>query len=389
MGRIIDFIEKEGQGNYLCYKTRKTSLDTESRDTLDYDDKPVSIISGSSIAETDKKRVHSVAIDRNFIAKLCNPIFTHFLDGSRYTYKIDDMAIGSNIYPFLAGQVIVGCCERKDRDTFKKVMLQHKIVMALPDIFNIDDDPNYCRLFLEKINKDISNLPYVAQSGIKIDEILLYKSDALSKDENRRDGLLNRGISRIQTVMTDTEQLMVETLCRQNRLDDDNWLIKDGSLEYTKSSRISEEQWLLMRSNYSHVVGVSKQFNPDLILDFEKNKLSKTIASLEPFHRTKVYRYAVDQCQSEFAVWYLRLRKSDFRETHFSDVIKCEMLLPSEGDDIDSDLVDLICANLIKEAYPVCFGSDSRWANHLYPIFLTEKFCKSNYIDNNIILNLF
>ena len=33
--------------------------------------------------------------------------------------------------------------------------------------------------------------------------------------------------------------------------------------------------------------------------------------------------------------------------------------------------------------------ADSRWANHLYPVFLTEKYCKSNYIDNNIILNLF
>lgn len=88
-------------------------------------------------------------------------------------------------------------------------------------------------------------------------------------------------------------------------------------------------------------------------------------------------------------MWYLRLRKSDFRETHFSDVVKCEMMLEEKDGTLDTQLVDLISANLIREAYPTCYGKDSRWANHLYPVFLTESFCKSNYINQNIILNLF
>ena len=130
-------------------------------------------------------------------------------------------------------------------------------------------------------------------------------------------------------------------------------------------------------------------FNPDLLKDYKNQRLSKTIAQLKPFERTKVYRYPAVNSESEFAIWYLRLRKSDFRETHFSDVIKCEMLLDEKGGLIKTDLVDLISANLIKEAYPTCYGKDSRWANHLYPVFLTESFCKSNYISQDIILNLF
>lgn len=389
MGRIIDFIQKEGQGKYLCYKTRKLSLDTESSDTLAYDDKPSMQISGSQIAESNKARVHTVDIPQKLIQTCTTPIFSFFLDGSRHTYKIDDIAIGKRIFPFLAGQIIVGCCERKDRDTVKKVAMHHKLVLSLPADFNVDDDENYCRLFLEKINSQITQLPFIASSGIHFDDILLYETDALSKDERGKDGLQNRGIARIQTVMTDDEQFLVSSLCKHNRLDDEHWLIKDGSLEYTPSARLRDDEWLKMRNNYQYVVGVSKQFNPDLILDFEKNKLSKTIASLKPFQRTKVYRYAIDQCQVEFAIWYLRLRNSDFRETHFSDVVKCEMIIPTEGGVIDSDSVDVISANLIREAYPVCYGCDSRWANHLYPVFLTEKYCKSNYIDNNIILNLF
>ncbi|MCM1139796.1 MAG: hypothetical protein NC453_14610 [Muribaculum sp.] len=389
MGRIIDFIQQEGRGKYLCYKTRKSSLDTDSNDIITYDDKPSQQIFGSQIAESNKSRVHSVEIPLRLIKACTSPIFHYFLDGSRHTYKIDDIAIGKRIYPFLAGQIIVGCCERIDRDTFKKLSIRHKLVISLPTEFNVDDDENYCRLFLEKINTQINKLPYVSKSGIHFDDILLYETDALSKDERGKDGLLNRGIARIQTVMTDDEQILVSDLCKQNRLDDDNWLIKDGSLEYTPSARLKDEEWLKMRNNYEHVVGVSKQFNPDLILDFEKNKLSKTIASLNPFERTKVYRYTTEQCQVDFAIWYLRLRNSNFRETHFSDVVKCEMIIPSEGGVVDSELIDIISANVIREAYPVCYGNDARWANHLYPVYLTEKYCKSNYIDNNIILNLF
>lgn len=93
--------------------------------------------------------------------------------------------------------------------------------------------------------------------------------------------------------------------------------------------------------------------------------------------------------KSYFAVWYVRLRNHDFRETHFSDIVKCEMVLMDENDKLETDKVDMISANLIREAYPVCYGVDTRWANHLYPIFLTESFCKSKYVDSNIILNLF
>lgn len=388
MGRIIDFIQQEGQGKYLCYKTRKTSLDTTTNDTLSYDDKPSSIIAGSIIAESCKTRIHAVNIAPKLIKSCSAPIFRFFLDGSRRAYKVDDIAIGKRIFPFLAGQIVVGCCERKDRDTFKKISLLHKNVLSLPSDFNIDEDDNYCRLYLEKINAQISSMPFVALAGIKFDDILLYETDALGPDEKGKDGLQNRAIARIQSMMTDEEQLMVANLCKHNKLDDENWLIKDGSLEYTPSSRIKDDEWLKMRNNYEHVVGVSKQFNPDLILDFEKNKLSKTIAALKPFQRTKVYRYSAERCHVDFAIWYLRLRNSDFRETHFSDIIKCEMILPQNGV-IPTEMVDIISANLIREAYPVCYGNDTRWANHLYPVYLTEQFCKANYIDNKIILNLF
>ena len=79
-------------------------------------------------------------------------------------------------------------------------------------------------------------------------------------------------------------------------------------------------------------------------------------------------------------------RNNDFRETNFSDIVKCEMVIINDGEFISTDLINLISANLIKEAYPVCYGCDDRWANHLYPVFLTESFCKSKYYSSEVIL---
>lgn len=67
MEGIIDFIQKEGKGKYLCYKTRKTSYDNETEDTLLYDDKPSMQIGGALIAETDKSRKHIVDIPQKLI----------------------------------------------------------------------------------------------------------------------------------------------------------------------------------------------------------------------------------------------------------------------------------------------------------------------------------
>ena len=77
-----------------------------------------------------------------------------------------------------------------------------------------------------------------------------------------------------------------------------------------------------MRTNYQHVIGISKSFDPTLLKDKNVN-IAREIAELKPFHRTKVYLYCSEQSNNKFfAVWYLRLRNSDFRQTNFSDVVK-------------------------------------------------------------------
>ena len=68
-----------------------------------------------------------------------------------------------------------------------------------------------------------------------------------------------------------------------------------------------------------------------------------------------------------------------------------ECLLVDDGtveNGLPSDEVDTISANIVWERLPTCYGSDVRWANHLYPIYLTERCLKSRRLSDHVIMNL-
>ena len=394
---ILQYIDTENEGSCFCYKTRKFSLDEYLSDTVS-ENSDQNIIPDNQkgvFAEDDEERVNTVRIPDRLIRNNKSPWFSYFLDGSRHVYKVDDIAIGNKIYPIVAGQLIVGCCHRIDRDTFKKESIVSRIILALPKSFYTGrhKESDYARLYCEKMNACLKEKnTFFKTHNIQVDKIVFYPIDGNGVDELDSNKYRNSGIVRIQNEMTDEEQIMVAQLCKQKKLNDDNWLIKDGSLQYSHNhSNMDINDFNAMRANYQRVLGVSKSFNPDLLKNFEGKKMAHIIANLKPFERTKAYVYHSPMSENQtFAIWYLRLRKEEnFRETRFSDIIKCELVLEDEKQKIPSSDIDSISANLIQEAYPVCYGKDSRWGNHLYPVFLTESFCKSNYISNHIFLNLF
>ena len=188
MAKILDFIEQRGDGNYHCYKTNKVSLDVTDSEILSYEDKKVVTNNMSSIAESDLTRMPVVKIDPMLIER-SRPIFTFFLDGSRHVYKVDDIGIGKKIFPVLAGQIIVGCCERKDRDSFKPYAIHHKLVISMPDDYDADDDgDDFCRLFCEELNENLQGIKFIKTTGIKIDKLLLYRTDKVEQKDKDNQG---------------------------------------------------------------------------------------------------------------------------------------------------------------------------------------------------------
>ncbi|MDR2126040.1 MAG: hypothetical protein LBP63_04335, partial [Prevotellaceae bacterium] len=93
-----------------------------------------------------------------------------------------------------------------------------------------------------------------------------------------------------------------------------------------------------------------------------------------------------------FAIWYVRIREKKYSSSPFAGVLKMEKILITDEEienGLDSLEVDLITANIINERNPVCYGKDDRWANHLYPVYLTESYIKSQYLSDINFLNIF
>ena len=96
-----------------CFETYRRCLDKERLSLLEYDDCDQEFMAqqGETIRYEGARDVASIAA--GWAGH--DPAFKLFLDGSRRTYKIVDMPIGSQVFPIVAGQVGVGVCKRESR----------------------------------------------------------------------------------------------------------------------------------------------------------------------------------------------------------------------------------------------------------------------------------
>lgn len=378
MNNILDFIAKET--NSKNYKSYKYCIENVEVPRLQYDDKQDIVV--KKLGETDKGLKDSKSLKEYAIKVQGNPLFKYFLDGSRRTYKVDDIAFNNKIYPVIAGQIGVGVCYRENKDSFKAFQLHNPLAISLPSVLNSGgkNDELFFNQLLEKVNQ----LNVLQKQNLKFERILPYRYNASREDDKYED----RGVAKIQDEMIKLEKITVKELVRQKKLNKNTFLIKDGSLEY-EWDKTDLKNLSSIKSNYASVVGVSKAFNPESLSSYNK-KISQIIADLKDFHRTPAFMYETTRIPDvKFAVWYLRIRKT---VNPFDGVVKVEKILvwdKEEEDGLDSDEIDMISANIINERNPVCYGQDNRWAKHLYPIFLTEKYIKSRYLSDFHFINLF
>jgi hypothetical protein len=305
------------------------------------------------------------------------------MDGSRRTYKIADIPIGTQVFPIIAGQVGVGVCKRENRRLFPACDLSLQTVLALPDKLDTEGkNEKQHRAFLANLMDKLNSV----QTRISLDRLLLYPTQANEDFEDK-------GIARIQDYMVEREKDMVQELVNKNIINDRSWLIKDGSLEYNRIANKDDRfSFSRIRSNYKRVVGVSKSFNPELAKLKNNKSAAGMIAKLKPYERTPALMYSTDRVEGKFAVWYVRLREPRQSRGPFDGVVKVEKILVTDHEaeyGLESSEVDNISAWLVNERNPVCYGKDERWANHLYPVYLTETYIKSRYRGTLHFINLF
>lgn len=372
------------------YKAHKYGLDHSERPFIDYGED--NIIWKKS-GETNKNLKNYISLKNLSIelSRTDRQLLTYFLDGSRRVFKVDDIAYvqSSNrslIYPVVAGQIGVGCCKRENKLLFPE-KFKREFVLSIPDIANADGKTGFFPATAKKLN----NTPELKRLGIEFSTILPYPTAKISEAKFE-----DRGTACIQDRMTQSEKDLVAELVREGKLNHNNYLVKDGSLEYrpTKEDRLDKKRYQIFKNNYNWVLGVSKNFNPEVCKDINGKSNPGFIADLPLYHRTPVARFENPKWfnDTEFAVWYIRIRDKSHTRTAFDGIIKVEKILVTQEEKdngMDTELVNLLSAYLINERNPVCYGSDLRWANHLYPIYLTESYVKSKYLSSESFLHLF
>jgi len=397
MRNILSLLEDATNGN--CYKSYKYCADKElTIPTIAYEENQNLTLVKDLYGETDttlKKPKDLSAFAKKIATD--EPLFKFFLDGSRRTYKVDDIEINRRIFPIMAGQIGVACCERKSPSRFKCKELENSLVISLPSEAN--PEIKNSELFFNNLTDKINNVDRVKKTDVKFSKLLSYSSkkvETVGDVENKKYEHL--GIAMIQDEMIDCEKKIVTRLTGKNILNENNYLLKDGSLQYKPMKTGEYKELTKIKNNYRRVIGVSKLFNPELFRDRSNKSNAAAIANLPLYSRTPAFMFQHDfEKQSylgdyKFSIWYARIRDHKRTESPFAGVVKIEKILITESENeegLDTDLIDIITANIINERNPVCYGNDSRWANHLYPVYLTELFLKSQYLSDLHFLNLF
>lgn len=392
MSRVLDYIAEETGGR--TYKSHRFCYDAEVRlPSLAYDETEDFTVRKDRYGETDdtlKTTKNLFEAAKNFQKE--KPLFKFFLDGSRRIYKVDDIEYGKRLFPAVGGQIGVACCRRDAPDNFGKAILESRLVLSLPS-FAVAGQKHSTQ-FLARLTKQINETERLKRLKIKFDEILIYSSDKADKDSKE---YLDRGTATVQDKMIECEKRVVAELVKKNFLHQDSYLIKDGSLQYSKTATGDFRELAVYQSNYRRVVGVSKSFNPEFSTDNKGQSNAARIANLPLYHRTPAAMYVPLEDgkrigTARFSVWYVRIRETKRSESPFAGVLKLEKVLTTEEEienGLDTGEVDRLTANIINERNPVGYGKDGRWANHLYPIYLTENYIKSKFLSDLHFINLF
>lgn len=384
--KIMQMLAFETGGK--SYKAHKYGLDHADRPSIDYgEDSNIWQRSGETALYKTYINLKKLSAD---LTKHGKQLLTYFLDGSRRVFKVDDIAYTKSgrsvIYPVIAGQIGVGCCKRVNKIISPEIF-EREIVLSIPEIANADGKAGFYPYMTKKLN-EISEL---SRTGVKIDKIIPYKVSLNSTDKYE-----DRGTACVQDEMCRLEKEMVAKLVKADKLNQNNYLIKDGSLEYrpTKDIRTSKRQSEIFMNNYNWVLGISKNFNPEVCKDVSGKSNPGFIADIPPLSRTPVACFRNPDLfgDMQFAVWYIRLHDKVNTRTPFDGIVKVEKMLVTQEENangMDSDLVNILSALIINERNPVCYGSDLRWANHIYPVYLTESYIKSKYLSTESFLHLF
>lgn len=290
-----------------------------------------------------------IQLDLSKLSSFQNTSFRYFLDGSRKTYRLADVNFEGNYYPLVGGQICVSVIERLDDGSYKPCR-------------------DYCcrkKLLVFPHTTDIHDVK-VWQKSLSDENVSFTVLRCTKPVGDQRQDIVDSAISKIHSEMHQLEIDAVSNMTRDNKLSQFKKLVVDGPLEFTKG---------LDKFQFQFVIGLSKTFTANSRIG--RSDVGNITVNLGEGHRTAVFK--VDHPSGKIGCWFLRIRDKKHTQMPLQGVVKVECFAVQPEDEengINSGYVDTISYSLLRERNVTPYKSDDRWASHIYPIYVAEKYAK-------------
>lgn len=353
MRSVLDVVKQNG---IACLACERVSLDFERfSEYTDSDEHPVESPFERPRVVKGKKQVVEVASG-------IPTILRYFLDGSRRTYKVADAILGGRYLPIIAGQVGVAVIARDD-DGHLKPMRDFcclRNIIAFPDKLAGDD---------------LAHLQTEINEHCRVQFLALRYTVKPDRDP------VDLGIARIMSEMHMMEVDTVSRIAARHLLANDRLLVVDGPLRFKKSFDLVQ---------FRNVLGISKTFRPSFRVRKHREDVGALASSLDFGERTSVFKIIDDD--KVLGAWYLRLRNPSLMPNPLDGIVKveCYAIDPEDKEEgFDSDRIDTISGHILRERNVTPYGSDSRWASHIYPIYMAESYVRTLFMSTTAFTALF
>ena len=297
-------------------------------------------------------------------------MFRYFLDGSQRSHRAIDASFGNRYLPICAGQVGVAVLERTDSGMLipRRDLTCIENILAVPNVLD------------EENAKDLEGKINAAMPENRVFRIVRY--DYQSKAD-KDPGDLGRAM--IIHEMQILELKTIKKMIRNHAIQDTRLLVKDGGLQYRdtkiKDLDLTKDDLVQLRN----VIGLAKTFKPNMTLGQGRGRqdLGNLTKGLNWKERTTVISPNKGE-PTTHGWWYVRLRPREKAYSPLQGIVKVEVFATGteKEDGISEARADTISGYVLRERNVTPYNADTRWASHIYPIYLAETYLQSSFLSH-------
>ena len=306
------------------------------------------------------------------VPEVANSMFRYFLDGSQRSHRVIDATFKTHYLPICAGQIGVAVLERQDscRIVPLRELTSVTNILAVPDVLGKDNAYD----LEQKINNEMPENEKF--------RVVRYNYDS---DGDKDPGDLGRAmiIHEMQMLELKTIKRMIEN----HWIHDKKMLVKDGGLQYRgsklKGLDISVDDLVQIRN----VIGLAKTFKPNMTLG--QGRARRDLGNLTKGLNWKERTTVISPQKGENNMhgwWYIRLRPRDKVYSPLQGIVKIEVFLTADEKNdggVKEARADTISSYVLQERNVTPYQADTRWASHIYPIYLAETYLRSSFLSHD------